>query len=76
MFSNRYLLGGIAGELLLAAVFVYAPPLQSLLGTAALPLRDLAFLVPYPFIVWGSRRGPAIPAFVVAPRDPQRPATG
>ena len=54
VFSNRYLLGGIAGELLLAAIFVYAPPLQSLLGTAGLPLRDLLFLLPYPFIVWGA----------------------
>ncbi|HEY7953169.1 MAG TPA: cation-transporting P-type ATPase [Solirubrobacteraceae bacterium] len=53
VFSNRYLLGAIVAELALAAVFVYAPPLQSLLGTAALPLRDLAFLLPYPFIVWG-----------------------
>ena len=39
VFSNRYLLLGIAAELALAAVFIYAPPLQSLLGTAALPLR-------------------------------------
>ncbi len=54
VFSNRYLLGAIVAELLLAAVFVYAPPLQSLLGTAALPVRDLAFLLPYPFIVWGA----------------------
>jgi hypothetical protein len=28
--------------------------MQSLLGTAALPPRDLAFLLPYPFIVWGA----------------------
>ncbi len=54
VFSNRYLIFGIVGELALAAVFVYAPPLQSLLGTAALPLRDLAFLLPYPFVVWGA----------------------
>ena len=54
VFSNRYLLGAILAELLLAAVFVYAPPLQSLLGTAALPVGDLAFLLPYPFIVWGA----------------------
>jgi calcium-translocating P-type ATPase len=54
VFSNRYLLAGIAAELLLAAIFIYTPPLQSLLGTAALPLRDLAFLLPYPFIVWGA----------------------
>jgi len=54
VFSNRYLLGAIVAELLLAAVFVYAPPLQSLLGTAALPVHDLALLLPYPFIVWGA----------------------
>jgi magnesium-transporting ATPase (P-type) len=54
VFSNRYLLGAIAAELALAAIFVYAPPLQSLLGTAALPAHDLLFLLPYPFIVWGA----------------------
>jgi calcium-translocating P-type ATPase len=54
VFSNRYLLGAIVAELLLAAIFVYAPPLQSLLGTAGLPLHDLAFLLPYPLIVWGA----------------------
>ncbi len=54
VFSNRYLLLAIVAELALAAVFVYAPPLQSLLGTAALPLGDLAFMAPYPFIVWGA----------------------
>jgi calcium-translocating P-type ATPase len=54
VFSNRYLLGAIVAEQALAAVFVYAPPLQSLLGTAALPVRDLAFLLPYPFVVWGA----------------------
>lgn len=54
VFSNRYLLMGIAGELALAVVFVYAPPLQALLGTAALPARDLLFLLPYPLVVWGA----------------------
>ncbi|HEY7933632.1 MAG TPA: cation-transporting P-type ATPase, partial [Solirubrobacteraceae bacterium] len=54
VFSNRYLLVGIVGELALAAVFVYAPPLQSLLGTAALPVHDLVLLLPYPLIVWGA----------------------
>ena len=52
--SNRYLLAAITGELLLAAVFVYAPPFQELLGTAALPAGDLLLLLPYPFIVWGA----------------------
>jgi magnesium-transporting ATPase (P-type) len=54
VFSNRYLIAGIAAELLLAAIFIYTPPLQSLLGTAGLPLHDLALLLPYPFIVWGA----------------------
>ncbi|MEV7775991.1 cation-transporting P-type ATPase [Kitasatospora sp. NPDC086791] len=54
VLSNRYLLAAIAGELLLAAVFVYTPPFQKLLGTAALPASDLLFLLPYPFIVWGA----------------------
>lgn len=54
VFTNRFLLGGIAAELVLAAVFVYAPPLQALLGTAALPASDLLILLPYPFIVWGA----------------------
>ena len=75
VFSNRYLLGAIVAELLLAAVFVYAPPLQSLLGTAALPVHDLVFLLPYPFIVWGAdelrrwllrRHTPPIPAATTA----------
>jgi hypothetical protein len=30
------------------------PPMQSLLGAAALPVHDLLFLLPYPFIVWGA----------------------
>jgi calcium-translocating P-type ATPase len=54
VFTNRYLLVAIAAEIALAAVFVYAPPLQSLLGTASLPLHDLALLAPYPLIVWGA----------------------
>ena len=54
VFSNRYLLLAIAAELALAALFVYAPPLQTLLGTAALPAKDLALLLPYPFIVCGA----------------------
>jgi magnesium-transporting ATPase (P-type) len=54
VFSNRYLLLGILAELALAALFVYAPPLQSLLGTAAPPARDLLLLLPFPLIVWGA----------------------
>jgi magnesium-transporting ATPase (P-type) len=54
VLSNRYLLGAIVAELALAAIFIYTPPMQSLLGTAALPVHDLLFLLPYPFIVWGA----------------------
>ncbi|MDI3315247.1 MAG: cation-transporting P-type ATPase [Mycobacterium sp.] len=54
VFSNRYLLAGIAAEIMLAAIFVYTPPLQALLGTAALPASDLVLLLPYPLIVWGA----------------------
>ena len=53
-FSNRYLLLAIAAELMVAAVVVYAPPIQALLGTASLPVEDLLLLLPFPFIVWGA----------------------
>jgi calcium-translocating P-type ATPase len=54
VFSNRYLLLAIAAELAVAALLVYTPPLQTLLGTAALPARYLLLLLPYPLIVWGA----------------------
>jgi hypothetical protein len=54
VFSNGLLLWGIAFELALAAVFVYVPVFQSLLGTAALSPTDLLILLPFPFIVWGA----------------------
>jgi calcium-translocating P-type ATPase len=77
LFSNRYLIYAIAAELLVAAVCVYVPALQSLLGTAALPPQDLALLIPYPFVVWGAdelrrwflrRREPPTPALAGRPR--------
>jgi magnesium-transporting ATPase (P-type) len=54
VFSNRYLLLAIGGVIVFAALFVYLPPLQSLLATQALPVRDVLFLLPYPLIVWGA----------------------
>lgn len=54
VLTNRYLLAAIAAELAIAAVLIFAPPLQSLLGTAALPARYLVLLLPYPLIVWGA----------------------
>jgi len=54
VFTNRYLLLAVAAELAIAAVLVFAPPFQALLGTAALPARYLLLLLPYPPIVWGA----------------------
>ena len=54
VFTNRYLLGAIIAELALAAVFVYAPPMQSLLGTAPPPAHALVLLIAYPLVVWGA----------------------
>ncbi|MGW0058255.1 cation transporting ATPase C-terminal domain-containing protein [Nocardia nova] len=74
VFSNPYLLAGIGAEIVLAAMFVYPPPLQQLLGTAPLPLTDLAILLPYPLIVWGADE---LRRYVVRKRHPaadQRPA--
>jgi calcium-translocating P-type ATPase len=54
VLSNRLLLWGIAFELVLAAILIYAPPLQDLLSTAALSPAELLFALPFPFIVWGA----------------------
>jgi magnesium-transporting ATPase (P-type) len=54
ILSNRLLLWGIAFELVLAAIFVYAPPFHALLGTASLTADELLFVVPFPFVVWGA----------------------
>jgi magnesium-transporting ATPase (P-type) len=54
VFSNRLLLWGIAFELALAALLIYVPLFQDALGTAALGLPELAFILPFPFIVWGA----------------------
>lgn len=54
VLSNPLLLWGIAFELALAAVIIYVPPVQTVLGTAALSPTMLALTIPYPFIVWGA----------------------
>ena len=54
VFTNRLLLWGIASELALAAAFIYLPPFQALLGTAALGPAELALLLPFPVVVWGA----------------------
>jgi calcium-translocating P-type ATPase len=54
VFTNPLLLWGIGFELLLAALFIYAPPFHAILGTAPLGLDALAFAAPFPFVVWGA----------------------
>jgi magnesium-transporting ATPase (P-type) len=54
VFSNRLLLWGVAFELGLAAALIYVPLFQDALGTAALGLPELLFILPFPFIVWGA----------------------
>nr|WP_238345549.1 cation-transporting P-type ATPase [Actinopolymorpha cephalotaxi] len=54
VFSNPLLLWGIGFELALAALLIYTPPFQDLLGTAALTPDMIAFVLPFPFIVWGA----------------------
>jgi calcium-translocating P-type ATPase len=54
IFSNPYLLGAILAELALAAIFIYTPPLQSLLGTAPPPASALVLLPAYPLLVCGA----------------------
>jgi magnesium-transporting ATPase (P-type) len=51
--SNRLLLWGIAFELVFAAALIYLPPLQTVFGTRALGLPELALLLTFPPIVWG-----------------------
>ncbi|MFI6003152.1 cation-translocating P-type ATPase [Streptomyces sp. NPDC051366] len=53
-FSNPLLLAGIAFELVFTAALVYAPPLQNLFGTAALPLDVVLLIAVFPPLVWGS----------------------
>ncbi|MFJ3175303.1 cation-translocating P-type ATPase [Streptomyces roseus] len=54
VFTNPLLLWGIGFEIALAALFIYAPPFQHLLGTAALTPAMVALVAPFPFVVWGA----------------------
>ncbi|WP_406276989.1 cation-transporting P-type ATPase [Nocardia sp. NBC_00881] len=82
VFSNPLLLWGIAFEIVLTAVIVYFPPIQDLLGTAALEPWMLAVVAPFPLIVWGAdelrrllvRRLPATEAAVPQPVPIRHPA--
>jgi magnesium-transporting ATPase (P-type) len=54
VFSNRFLLLGIAIEVLFAAAVAFVEPLQHLFGTATVPTSLLLVLLPVPLIIWGS----------------------
>jgi calcium-translocating P-type ATPase len=51
--TNRYLLGGIAFELLFAIAVVYLRPLQYIFGTTMPDGWMLLMLIPMPLVVWG-----------------------
>jgi magnesium-transporting ATPase (P-type) len=50
--TNSLLLWGIAFELAFAAALIYLPPLQTVFGTRALGLEELAVLATFPIVVW------------------------
>ncbi|GGV35253.1 hypothetical protein GCM10010495_60290 [Kitasatospora herbaricolor] len=54
VLSNRQLLVGIGFSLAFAATIVYLPLLHHVFGTAALSPAQLAFVAPFPFVVWGA----------------------
>lgn len=54
LFTNRLLLAGIAFELAFAAAVIYLPPMNNVFGTATLGPAQLAFLLPFPVLVWAA----------------------
>jgi magnesium-transporting ATPase (P-type) len=54
VFSNPLLPWGILFELVFTAAVIYAPPLQTIFGTASLSPGQLSVIAPFPFIVWGA----------------------
>jgi magnesium-transporting ATPase (P-type) len=54
VFTNKFLLAGIAAALAFAAALVYLPAMHGFFGTEALTPAQLAIVAPFPFIVWGA----------------------
>jgi magnesium-transporting ATPase (P-type) len=54
VFTNPLLLVDIAAEIAFAGALIYAPPLQTVFGTAGLPWWVLLLLLPCPVLVWGA----------------------
>ncbi|MFI8852946.1 cation-transporting P-type ATPase [Streptomyces sp. 891-h] len=52
--TNPLLLVGIAFELAFTAVLIWAPPFQSVFGTAPLPWDVVLLLLTFPVLVWGT----------------------
>jgi calcium-translocating P-type ATPase len=52
--SNRLLLWGVAFEIAFAAAIVGLPPLRDVFGTAVPEPAQLALLIPFPIVVWGT----------------------
>ncbi len=67
------LLAGIAAELAPAIAIIYIPPLQDLLGTAALPPQLLLVTLPFSLIVWGADE---IRRYLLRRHDSRRQASG
>ena len=54
VFTNRMLLSGIAFELLFTAALVYLPIANDVMRTSPLPLATIAFIAPFPVVVWAA----------------------
>jgi calcium-translocating P-type ATPase len=54
LFSNPFLLWGIAFEVVFAAAVIYVPALQPVFHTAPLGVTEVALLATFPVVVWGA----------------------
>lgn len=57
LFSNRFLLWGIAFEIVFAAALIYVPFLQRVFGTASIGLRWWVFLLAFVPVVFAAEEG-------------------
>jgi hypothetical protein len=67
LLTNRLLLGGIVFELAFAAAIVLVPGVDTALGMALPPMRQLAVLPLFPVLIWGVDE--AVRALRRRPRD-------
>ncbi|MBN1762358.1 MAG: cation-transporting P-type ATPase [Methanomicrobia archaeon] len=54
LLTNKYLLLGIALEILLVLAIIYTPPLQHIIGTTALTLGDWLILLPFAVLLFSA----------------------